>query len=680
MSNTSPTSAFNLPIVWHPAEGAYDRTRLAGFQIRSGCASREQMVRRAQTDPNWFWSAVLADLGIVFHTRPDCTYRAGNDPTRPEWCPGGKMNITESCVDRWVLEGKGDQIAVTAESEDGHKTALTYTELLDQVERASLLLYEGGVRPGDVVALMLTMTPDLVVAFLAVIRCGAIVLPLFSGFGPGAIAARLQESGARFAILDAYSRRRGKDVALWESFHSALTEPGTLQCVWVRGSCPLVSDGPSAKPTGAASQPRWQHWPSLTVPHVPSGSASTRPSFKAKIVDAEDSALLIFTSGTTGKPKGAVHTHCGFPVKAAQDMQHCMDLGQGDVLHWITDIGWMMGPWAIFGTLINGMTLALFDGAPDFPDAGRLWRFVEEHHVSFLGISPTFARLCQANPSAKPTPSQVNRLRAVGSTGSPWDTSSWQWTFEHVLGKNKPIINYSGGTEVSGGILSGNVYSPLKPCAFSGPVIGMDAAVMANGNGAAPGETGELVIRNHWIGMTRGFWNSDPRYFSTYWAQNSGVWTHGDRCFVDQDGQWFIVGRSDDTIKIAGKRLGPAEVETLIAQDPRVKDSAAIGVPDPIKGECLVIFCVPEDLSVIDNASARTAIGQGIKERITQELGKPMAPQAVVLTHALPKTRNAKTIHRMCRAVYLGEDPGDTSSLENPSALDDLRRALIQPS
>lgn len=679
MTNSSLTSAFDRPIVWQPDPSAYERSRLAAFQKKVGCATREQMVERASKDPEWFWAAVLNDLGIVFRTAPECVYRMGADPTRPIWCPGGKMNITESCLDRWVQSGCGSKVAVVAESEAGRKESLTYSELLDQVEQATVHLQTGGVRPGDVVAIMMTMTPDLITAFLAVVRCGAVALPLFSGFGPGAIAARLQESGARFAILDAVSSRRGKEVSMWESFQAALPQQIPLECVWVRGKelPPLIKPDGVNRGSGSDHEAlRWERWPHPFHPLERKKPAKESTSAHVAVVDAEAPALLIFTSGTTGRPKGAVHTHCGFPIKAAQDMQHAMDLGPGDTLHWVTDIGWMMGPWAIFGALLNGMTLALYDGAPDFPDIGRLWRFVDEHRISFLGLSPTLARLYMQAPDGKPQPDQVRHLRAVGSTGSPWDSASWEWVFRNVLGSNKPIINYSGGTEISGGILSGNVYSPLKPCAFSGPVIGMDAEVVLQGNRAAIGETGELVIRNHWIGMTRGFWKNDPRYFSTYWQQNPGVWTHGDRCFVDADGLWYLVGRSDDTIKIAGKRLGPAEVETIVAQDSRIRESAAIGVPEPTKGECLVVFCVPEGQRPIENPEARDQLCQDIKERIARELGKPLAPHAVILTRSLPKTRNSKTIHRMCRAVYLGEDPGDTSSLERPSALEDLREAV----
>lgn len=678
MTNQSSTSAFDQPVVWRPTPGAYERSRLAAFQKKVGCSTREEMIERARKDPDWFWAAVLDDLGVVFRTPPECVYRVSADPTRPVWCPGGRMNITESCLDLWVQRGCGNNVAVIAESEDGQKTRWTYSELLDQVERASSHLQTGGVRPGQVVAIMMTMTPDLVAAFLAVVRCGAIALPLFSGFGPGAIAARLQESGARFAILDAVSSRRGKEVPMLDSFQAALTQHLPLECVWVRGKDLPPGKHPQLQgPASGTNQeaPRWESWPSPFQALEPKRNEKESSSAHMAVVDAEAPALLIFTSGTTGRPKGAVHTHCGFPIKAAQDMQHSMDLGPGDIMHWVTDIGWMMGPWAIFGSLLNGVTLALYDGAPDFPDLGRLWRYIDEHRISFLGLSPTLARLYMQAPDGKPHPDQVRHLKAVGSTGSPWDNASWDWVFRNVLDSNKPIINYSGGTEISGGILSGNVYSPLKPCAFSGPIIGMDAAVLFQGKPAGLGETGELVIRNHWIGMTRGFWKNDPRYSSTYWQQNPGVWTHGDRCFVDRDGLWYLVGRSDDTIKIAGKRLGPAEVETIVAHDKRIRESAAIGVPESTKGECLVVFCVPEDHRFTENRLEGNALCQDVKERIARELGKPLAPQAVILTRSLPKTRNAKTIHRMCKAVYLNEDPGDTSSLEQPAALADLREA-----
>jgi len=386
---------------------------------------------------------------------------------------------------------------------------------------------------------------------------------------------------------------------------------------------------------------------------------------------AEDTVMIIYTSGTTGRPKGAVHTHCGFPVKGAQDMYHSMDLKPGECMYWMSDMGWMMGPWLVFGTLCIGATMVFYDGAPDYPDAGRLWDLVERHQVTHLGVSPTLIRALKAHGTAPIRRYDVSGLRAVGSTGSPWDPESWRWLFTHVLNGEKPILNYSGGTEISGGILCGNFFKPLKPGAFSGPVPGMDVDVVNAEGSPVRGEVGELVIRQPWIGMTRSFWEDDARYLDSYWRRFDGLWVHGDFAAIDEDGLWYILGRSDDTIKVAGKRLGPAEVEALMNAHDAVAESAAIGVPHEVKGQELVVYVV------LQGGHAPTEdLRQTLQATIADAMGKPLRPREIRFTDALPKTRNAKVMRRVIRATYLGKDLGDVSSLEDPATVEAIRKAV----
>ncbi len=351
--------------------------------------------------------------------------------------------------------------------------------------------------------------------------------------------------------------------------------------------------------------PGQDHWWHELVP-VQSPVAASEPTA------AEDILMLIYTSGTTGRPKGAVHTHCGFPIKAAQDLRHAMDLKPEDTLYWMTDMGWMMGPWEVFGALLNGATMVFYDGGPDYPDVDRVWALVETHHITHLGVSPTLIRVLKRAGVAPVERHDVSSLRVIGSTGSPWDPESWQWLFETVLHREKPIINYSGGTEISGGIVCGNLFKPLKPCAFAGPVVGMDADVVDEVGNPIRGAVGELVIRQPWIGMTRGFWRDRQRYLDAYWNRIPGCWVHGDFAAIDEDGLWYILGRSDDTIKVAGKRLGPAEVEAILNSHPDVIESAAIGAPHPIKGQEVVAFCVLREGTASGEALARCVAGSGL--------------------------------------------------------------------
>jgi acetyl-CoA synthetase len=385
---------------------------------------------------------------------------------------------------------------------------------------------------------------------------------------------------------------------------------------------------------------------------------------------AEDVLMLIYTSGTTGRPKGAVHTHCGFPVKAAQDMAFGTDLHPGELIYWMTDMGWMMGPWLVFGSLLLGGTFLIYDGAPDYPAADRLWSLVERHRVTTLGISPTLIRALITHGEQPIRDHDLSSLRLFASTGEPWNPDPWLWLFEKVGESKRPIINYSGGTEISGGIVMGNPILPLKPCAFSAPCPGIAADVFDDQGQSVRGQVGELVIKAPWIGMTRGFWKDPERYEETYWSRWPGIWVQGDFAAVDSDGMWYILGRSDDTIKIAGKRLGPAEIESVMVNHPSVVEAAAIGVPDPVKGSQVIVFCVLKEPDTdID------AMRSDLRMLVASAMGKPLIPRDILFVTDLPKTRNAKVMRRMIRAAYLGEDPGDTSSLLNPEAVEQIRRA-----
>jgi acetyl-CoA synthetase len=397
------------------------------------------------------------------------------------------------------------------------------------------------------------------------------------------------------------------------------------------------------------------------------------------------------------------------------------DAGPGDRIAWVTDIGWMMGPWLIYGALLRGAAMALYDGAPDFPGPGRLWEFCARHKVGILGVSPSLIRALADKGDAWPASQDLSSLRILASTGEPWNPGPWRWLFEKVGKGRLPIINYSGGTEISGGILMGNPLLPIKPCSFPAPCPGIAADVAdpadEGGGRSLRGAVGELVIRKPWIGMARGFRGDPERYLAAYWSRWKDVWVHGDWARIDSDGHWYILGRSDDTLKVAGKRVGPAEVESALAGHPAVAEAAVVGVPDERKGQAMIAFCVPAvggsggsqaglggggvpEMSIgaapgVHGKSAGaggSAAGAGVgvlpgaaiwaaslaeelKARVAAELGKPLQPEAVHFVPALPRTRNAKVMRRIIRAVYLGEDPGDVTALENPEAMEPIRAA-----
>jgi acetyl-CoA synthetase len=642
---------FGGEFVWRPSADLIARSRLRQFMDRHGIGGLEDLQRRSTEEIDWFWNAIIQELGIEFFKPYERILDLTGGIAWPRWCVGGKMNIVHNCLDKWHGAPVARREAVRWEGEDGASVVLTYEELHRQVCRLSNALRALDMKKGDVAALFMPMMPETIAALFAVVKLGGIILPLFSGYGAAAVAERLRDSGAKFLFTVDGFYRRGQTVLLKPIADEAVS------------SSPSVEHALILKRLGVsipwnAKRDRW--WHEEIGRH--SDQAATEQT------DAEDPLMIIYTSGTTGRPKGALHTHCGFPIKAAQDMLLGFDVGQEDVLYWVTDMGWMMGPWQVFGTTLLGATMVLYEGALDFPGPDRLWSLVKRHRATILGVSPTLIRSLMRHGTEPAEKHDLSCLRILGSTGEPWNPDPWLWYF-HTAGKGRlPIINYSGGTETSGGLVMGNVLAPLKPCAFSGAVPGIAADVVNDEGVSVRGQVGELVVRKPWIGMTRGFWQDPERYFQTYWNRFPDVWVHGDWAAIDDDGLWYILGRSDDTIKIAGKRLGPAEVESVLVGHPAVSEAAAIGVPDPIKGEALVCFCVlkPEN-------ETSEKLREELRATVAEQLGKPLKPEELKFLDDLPKTRNAKIMRRIIRAAYLNQDPGDLSALENPRSVEAVR-------
>ena len=643
---------FGGPIVWRPTEEYIQNSRLKEFMDKYGIETWDELWKRSVEETEWFWKAVLEFLSIEFYKPYDKIVDLSKGYPWARWCVGGRMNIVHNCLDKWVGTPKENKVALIWEGEEGKVRKLTYGELYEEVNRVANGLRKLGLGKGDAIGLYMPMIPEIAIALLAIVKIGGIVLPLFSGYGAKAISTRLADADAKALFTTDGAYRRGKIIPMKPTADEALKEVPTIKNVIVYKR--TGNDIPMKK-----GRDIW--WDDL-IKDQPVQADTEK-------TDAEDVLMVIYTSGTTGKPKGAVHIHCGFPIKAAQDMAHGLDLHEDDILYWMTDMGWMMGPWEVFGTLLLGSTMVFFDGAPDYPEVDRLWKLVEDHKITALGISPTLARSLMKFGDEPIKKHDISSLRLAGSTGEPWNPEPWMWFFKTVLEGKKPIINYSGGTEVSGGIVMGNVMKPLKPAAFSGPLPGMYADVVDENGNSVRNQVGELVVRKPWLGMTYGFWKDPDRYIRTYWSRFENVWVHGDWAAVDEDGLWYILGRSDDVIKVAGKRLGPAEVESIVVEHPAVVEAAAVGVPDPVKGQSVVVFAV---LKGGEEGSEK--LKEEIRDLLVKEMGKALAPKEIHFVSQLPQTRNAKVIRRAIRAAYIGEDPGDLSSLLNPEALEEIKK------
>src|SRR2546426_7727550 len=635
-----------MEIAWHPTERYLARSRLRRFAETHGHRDFTSLYRWSVDDLEGFWRAVDRDLGFVWHTPYERVVDVSQGIPWATWWVGGRMNYVAS-----ALRHDPPRTALVFEGEEGTTQRLTYGDLASAVRRFPAGLPPLGLRAGDHVGILLPMTPECAIAPLAVSAIGAIYTPIFSGYAAEAIAGRLRDCEASVLITADGFRRRGQVVRMKETADAAADRAAVRTVIVARRlGCEV------------RMRERDVWWDDV----VARGSAAAGAFAD---VSAEDPYMIIYTSGTTGRPKGAVHVHGGFPVKAAQDLAHVFDLQPGDLLWWFTDLGWMMGPWLIAGGLVLGATILVYDGAPDFPDAGRVWSIVARHRVTHLGISPTAIRGLMRAGDEPVRAHDRSSLFVLGSTGEPWNPEGWWWYFGVAGERRAPLVNYSGGTECSGGILGCTTWTPLKPTAFACPVPGIAADVADPHGHSLRGAVGELVTRQPWPGMTRGFWRDPEKYVATYWSRFPNVWVHGDWARVDSDGFWYIEGRSDDTLKVAGKRVGPAEVESAATAHAAVLEAAAIGVPPELKGEAIVVFVV-----LRSGHDPTDALGREIGDCIATKLGRPLRPEAVRFAADLPKTRNAKILRRVIRGAYLGQaDLGDLSALENPAAVEVIR-------
>lgn len=527
-----------------------------------------------------------------------------------------------------------------------------------EVSRVAGGLSVVGVGFGDRVALMMPMSPEAIIAYYAIVRIGAIVVPLFSGFPPAAVATRLRDAGATCMITARSAVRRGRGVPLAATAAAAIRDAGGVSTLVV------VEDGAEVSEAGADAAELPPNCRRVAWHDLPDAEADV------VAVDSEHPLMISYTSGTTGQPKGAVHVHAGFLVKTAQEVHFQADVKPGDAVFWFSDMGWIMAPWAFVGTHALGETVVLYEGAPDAPDPGRIWALAERHGITFLGVSPTLVRALRPHGASLARRYDLGRLRQFGSAGEPWNPEPYRWLFGAVGEGKRPIINLSGGTEVGSSFLSADVSIPLTACTLGRPALGMAVDVYdADGRPAPAGAVGELVCTKPWPSMTRGLWRDPERYLDTYWRRWPDVWVHGDWASVEADGSWFLHGRSDDTLNVAGKRIAAIEYESALADHSAVLDACAVGLPHDVKGEvahCLVVLSA--------DAEPEEALRDELKRRTEARLGKAFSPGGIWFVKRLPRTRSGKIVRRAVRAALTGTSAGDVSTLEDASALEEIRR------
>lgn len=655
-NNLMPPTA---PFIWEPTREFVERTNVYRLMQRLGIGTWQEFIGYSQDHLEEFWDEMVRELGIEWFEPYRQVLDVSSGAEWARWFTGGKLNIAWNCLDRHAAGAARDSLAIVWEGEDGSARTLTFGELRGETDRLANALRGLQLAPGDRVALYMPMVPEVVMILYACFKLGLIAVPIFSGFGYSAVAVRLQDSGAKVLFTADFLERRGKPIALKEKADEALaalalTGAGALEKVVVwrykGGHIPWT-----------AGRDIW--WHDFVSGH--SGECAAQP------LDSEAACLLLYTSGTTGRPKGAVHTHAGALVQTAKEIYLTFDHQPGDRFWWVSDIGWMMGPWSIIGNHHFGGAIVLYDGAPDYPTAERFWQMIDRHGVTTFGISPTAIRLLMRKAGAGPDAFDLSSLRLLGSTGEPWDESSYRWFFEHAGRGRCPIMNISGGTEIIGCFLAPLPIQPLKPCTLGGPSPGMAADVFDAQGAPVRGQMGYLVCTKPAPSMTRGIWNDPGRYLETYWSRWPGVWYHGDWAVVDADGYWFLEGRADESFNVAGRKVGPAEVEACLIAHAAVSEAAVIGVPDELTGESVVAFVVLKPGAALTASSSD--VGGELAAHVARSMGAAFRPRAVFPVPELPKTQSGKVVRRLIRKAYLREPLDDISTVENPQALENFK-------
>jgi len=640
--------------IWEPTPGYIENANVTRLMRKHGISDFHALVKRSQDDIEWYWNAAIEDLGIDFSTPYDKILDVSEGVAFPKWFVGGRINLVHNTVDRHASSALASNDALIWEGEDGEVRRITYRELSVEVNKVANGLQEMDIGPGDTVGVYMPMVPEAVIAAYACAKIGAIYLPIFSGFGAPAVATRLNDAKCKLLFTADGFYRRGQKVAMKPVADEAVElSPTVRQVVVFKRFADM--DPPMS--------PRDISWDAAFEGH--------RTDHLSEPLDPETPFMIAYTSGTTGKPKGSVHVHGGFLVKIASEVAYQLDAQPGSVLYWVTDMGWIMGPLEMVGGHAAGATVFMYEGAPNFPGPDRLWKMIAQHKIEILGISPTLVRALMPAGEEPVRSHDLSSLRILGSTGEPWNPEPYKWFHEVVGGGRCPIMNLSGGTEVGACFLGQSPVIPTKVCSLGTPALGMAMDVFDAEGKPVRGEVGELVCTKPWPAMTRGFWGDKQRYLDTYWSRFDDVWVHGDWATIDEDGYWFLHGRSDDTMNIAGKRIGPAEYESAAVNHPAVVECAAVGIPDEVKGTSVWCFCILKP-----GTEPSDGLAAEITKEITDELGKAFKPSEIRFVDELPKTRSAKILRRAIRSKVLGEDPGDMSSLENPTALAALDEAL----
>jgi acetyl-CoA synthetase len=632
----------------------------AEFSLSARVGSREAyeaLYRESLDDPDAFWRREAQDL--VLHHPWEKTV----EWTLPhaEWFLGAKLNVTESCLDRHLGTWRRNKAAIVWEGELGDTRTLTYAQLHRETVLLADAMKRHGIEKGDRVAIYMGMVPEVVVAMLACARIGAVHTVVFGGFSADALRDRIADCRAKLVITQDAGYRRGQILPLKGTVDTALAQP---QAASVTKTIVYRHLGDRYPVHMKEGRDLW--WHEITDTQGP------LPKLAPEIVDAEHPLFILYTSGSTGKPKGVLHTSLGYLVGTHVTSKYVFDLRDDDVYWCTADVGWVTGhSYIVYGPLSNGATCLMYEGAPNFPDWGRFWRIIERHQVTILYTAPTAIRAFIRQGDEWPAKSDLSSLRLLGTVGEPINPEAWVWYHRTIGGGRCPIVDTWWQTETGSILMTtlpGAAYS--KPGSTGLPMFGVEPAVVKkDGTDVPAGEGGMLVLRRPWPSMLRTVWGDDERYQKQYWSDVPGVYFTGDGARRDEDGYFWVVGRIDDVLNVAGHRIGTAEIESALVSHPAVAEAAAVGRPDDLKGQSLVVF-----VSIKPGNKPGSDLAALLGEHVAKEIGKFARPDSIRFADALPKTRSGKIMRRLLKDVAAGrESTGDTSTIEDLSVLAKLR-------